>query len=347
MFASLLLFAICFICAVVGYSPQGQAQRRPVNGVCGSANGVPVSTAPVTGLCSRGSSSAVSGSGPWSWTCSGRRGGTSETCSAPLLNSGSGGSDPSGSYPQTALHYAPNGNFNSSGTYLPGADGFNLADVSDVGTLNALPAGVKGLVWLGLCNGADSAFIAAVTPFSNNAKLFGFYLMDEPDPTGQYAPLCPAANLKAEADWIHTHIPGAETFIVLMDMGSPTSPNFDNTYNSANTDIDLFGLDPYPCRPEFNGCNYSVISAGVRAAEAWGIRASQIVPVYQAFGGGGYSSWTLPTAAQETQLLQTWASLIPSAVFDYAYSWGAQDSDQALATSPDLQAIFLQKNQGQ
>lgn len=336
------LFLIGFALVLAGNMSQAEARGGRINGACGPANGVVVSSTPSAGLCSAGSNSAVSGTGPWSWSCLGSRGGTTALCSAPLLGSGS-----SGSYPRTALHYAPNGNIGSNGSYLPGADGFNMADISDVDTLNSLPAGVKGLVWVGLCNGADAAFTATVRPFIGNAKLFGFYLMDEPDPTGQYAPLCPAANLKAEADWIHANVPGAETFIVLMNMGSPTNPTYANTYNSANTDIDLFGLDPYPCRPQFNGCNYGVIAAGVRAAEASGIMASQIVPVYQAFGGGGYTSYTMPTTAEETQLLSTWASLIPSAVFDYAYSWGVQDSDQALSTSPALQAVFLQKNEGQ
>lgn len=318
------------------------ARERHHNGACGSANGVAVPTAPYTGLCSAGSTSEISGTGPWSWSCLGSNGGTTAACSAPLL-----GSDSSGLYPQTVLHYASNGNFGSNGSYLPVADGFNLADVGSVSALDSLPAGVKGLVWLGLCNGIDSTFTTTVQPFIGNSKLFGFYLMDEPDPTGQYAPLCPAANLKAESDWIHANVPGAETFIVLMNMGSDTSPTYANTYNSANSDIDLFGLDPYPCKTQFNGCNYGVITAVVKAAEESGIMASQIVPVYQAFGGGGYAAWIMPTAAEETQLLSTWASLIPAAVFDYVYSWGEQDGDQGLSTTPALQSIFLKKNEGQ
>src|ERR1039458_6680331 len=96
-------------------------------------------------------------------------------------------------------------------------------------------------------------------PFIGNPKLFGFYLMDEPDPTGQYAPLCTAANLMAEYDWIHAHLPGAKTFIVMMNLGTPTSPTYANTYNPSNTHIDLFGLDPYPVRPQFTGgVNYNV-----------------------------------------------------------------------------------------
>src|SRR5438105_12200498 len=40
-----------------------------VNGSCGSSNGVAVSSAPTTGLCSAGTASAVGGTGPWSWMC--------------------------------------------------------------------------------------------------------------------------------------------------------------------------------------------------------------------------------------------------------------------------------------
>ena len=309
----------------------------PVNGACGSSNGIAVSSAPTTALCSTGTASAVGGSGPWSWSCAGSNGGSTAQCSAPRHTESIG--------PVTNLHYAPNANFDSNGNYLPGVDGFNLADISDVGTLNSLPTGVVGLAWVGLCNGVDSTFTATIQPFIGNPKLFGFYLMDEPDPTGHYAPLCTAANLMAESDWIHAHLPGAKTFIVMMNLGTPTSPTYANTYNPANTHIDLFGLDPYPVRPQFTGgVDYKVISAGVSAAEAAGIPASSIVPVYQAFGGGGFTSYTLPTAAQEQQILSTWASVAPNPAFDYAYSWGVQDADQSLSTTLDLQPIFLQHN---
>jgi hypothetical protein len=57
----------------------------PVNGVCGSSDGIPVSSAPTTGLCNAGNASLVSGSGPWSWTCAGTNGGTTAICSAPVV----------------------------------------------------------------------------------------------------------------------------------------------------------------------------------------------------------------------------------------------------------------------
>ena len=59
----------------------------PVNGQCGSANGQMFTSAPTTNLCSVGTPSAVSGTGPWSWTCSGSNGGTTASCTAYLQQS--------------------------------------------------------------------------------------------------------------------------------------------------------------------------------------------------------------------------------------------------------------------
>jgi hypothetical protein len=55
-----------------------------VDGACGPANGSSFSSAPSTGLCSAGTASAVTGSGPWSWSCYGLNGGITASCSAQL-----------------------------------------------------------------------------------------------------------------------------------------------------------------------------------------------------------------------------------------------------------------------
>src|SRR6266699_2755632 len=115
----------------------------------------------------------------------------------------------------TTLHYASGG----SGADIATA-GFNLADVQSVDQLNALPTGMKGLVWLNEAGGTTSSFIQKVTPFIGNPKALGFFLVDEPDPTGQWGTYATAANLKAESDWIHANVPGAKTFITMMNMGS-------------------------------------------------------------------------------------------------------------------------------
>ena len=52
-----------------------------VNGACGSSNGATLASAPTTNLCSAGTASAVTGTGPWNWTCAGS-GGTTASCSA-------------------------------------------------------------------------------------------------------------------------------------------------------------------------------------------------------------------------------------------------------------------------
>ena len=248
--------------------------------------------------------------------------------------------------PHTPEHYTANVNFSGS-TYVPGADGFNLADVSSNSATAALPAGVKGLEYIGSCDGATASFQSTIASFVGDPKVFGFYLMDEPNPSS-----CSAANLKAESDWIHANDPGTYTFIIEEDLSSSNHPTYQGGYNPANSDIDLYGLDPYPCRsenPASAPCAYSWLGLAVTAAEAEGIPLADIVPVYQAFGGGawvddGGGSYQLPTAAEESAILATWGSLVPAPVFDYAYSWGTQNGDQPMSGSPSLQSVFLARN---
>ncbi|MFD1712588.1 hypothetical protein FVQ98_11455 [Ottowia sp. GY511] len=55
-----------------------------VDGTCGAATGVAASSPPTANLCQVGTASAVSGSGPWTWSCAGSQGGSAAACSAPL-----------------------------------------------------------------------------------------------------------------------------------------------------------------------------------------------------------------------------------------------------------------------
>ena len=52
------------------------------NGVCGAANGSTTPTIPTNLLCNVGIPTAVTGTGPWYWTCTGSSGGTTASCSA-------------------------------------------------------------------------------------------------------------------------------------------------------------------------------------------------------------------------------------------------------------------------
>ncbi|MER8370149.1 calcium-binding protein [Mesorhizobium sp. M1378] len=242
------------------------------------------------------------------------------------------------------LHYASGG----SATEIATA-GFNLADVQYVSLVNALPDGMKGLVYLNEHEGVTASFIEKMTPFLGNPNVFGFYLVDEPDPTGRWGTYATAENLKAESDWIHEHFPGAKTFITMMNMGSPTNPDFTNTYNPANTHVDYFGIDPYPVRTGTDTVDYDMIDRAVAAAVKSGIPVNNIVPVYQAFGGGNWETsdggrQVMPTPEQMQIMIDHWAALVPSPAFDYTYKWGTQNGDTALESSPELQAVFREHN---
>jgi len=71
----LLLFAV-MVCG------SAEAAKAPLAGVCGSAAGTNMTSMPTNNLCSAGTASAVVGSGPWAWTCSGSNGGKAGSCQA-------------------------------------------------------------------------------------------------------------------------------------------------------------------------------------------------------------------------------------------------------------------------
>lgn len=83
-----------------------------VNGVCGSANGQPYSSAPSSGLCSQGSASSVTaGSSSYTWVCNGSNGGSNQSCSASRVVAPSCGAANGGSFTS-----APSSNLCSSGS---------------------------------------------------------------------------------------------------------------------------------------------------------------------------------------------------------------------------------------
>lgn len=247
------------------------------------------------------------------------------------------------------LHVAPNANFLPDGRFAPASAGFNLADVSSAAQLSELPRGVAALVWVGSCAGADAAFRARLAPFLRQPRVFAFYLMDDPDPRANSPDRCAPWALREEADWVHAHAGKALTFIVLMNLGTRQSPRFGGAYTPATTHIDLYGLDPYPCRTELSACDLGMIDRYVAAARRDGIAEQRLVPVFQTFGGGTWRDgegghYRLPTADEEAAMLRRWHRLVPAPAFDYAYSWGAQRGDTALAGAANLQAVLRRHN---
>jgi CSLREA domain-containing protein len=80
-------------CEIVAHFSQD-----PIDGLCGAADGGIFTTAPTESLCDAGDASAVTGDGPWMWTCQGIAGGADASCSADIqhyslnYSAGTGGS---------------------------------------------------------------------------------------------------------------------------------------------------------------------------------------------------------------------------------------------------------------
>ena len=251
------------------------------------------------------------------------------------------------SLPDSVLHYAPNGNFDENGEFQPVKFGFNVADIADPLRLKAVPDGVQVLVWIGQCEGVTDKFLATVKPFLGDRKVFGYYLMDDPDPRSRLGagPPCPPERLKEEADWLHAHVPGTKTVIVLMNLSDARTPLYKDSYNPGNSHIDLFGLCAYPCRTEFGGCDPALIPRYIAASDLAGIPRAQVMPIYQAFGGGRWRDdedgrYIMPSAAEEVEIIKQWRTFVPNPVIDMAYSWGMQSDDISLHDTPDLKVVF-------
>lgn len=247
-----------------------------------------------------------------------------------------------------AKHYA-SGDVNNQGMDPAAlAAGFNMADVGDADTLKSLPSNVQGLYYLDEAKGVTSSFVSQMDAIKGAHNLFGVYLADEPDPSK-----VSAASLKAESDWIHANMPGVKTFIVADNQGSNTNPDFHNYYTQASTHIDLWGLDVYPFRTEIpGGGDVTEVDRTVAAAKSQiGITTDQIVPVFQAFGGGNFpdgdgGKWSMPTPSQEKALMAEWQKFAPNPAFDYAYSWQQQEGDNHLSADAALTDVFKGHNGG-
>jgi hypothetical protein len=74
--------AACAIIAMCMSLPAAARWGGTVTGVCGSANGQTLASAPISGLCQSGSATPVAGDGPWDWSCLGSQGARSAGCEA-------------------------------------------------------------------------------------------------------------------------------------------------------------------------------------------------------------------------------------------------------------------------
>ena len=145
----------------------------------------------------------------------------------------------------------------------------------------------------------------------------GFYVADEPSVSG-----CSSApsQIAAWTATLHANFPGIPTIIATYD-----STDLTNFAHSA----DMFALDTYPC--QYNSCTYSWITSLAAAADKLGVK---YVGVAQAFGGDGH--FTLPTASQLQQILNTWKATNEVGYVVYAFSAEGMPSSTWLQNDPGL-----------
>jgi hypothetical protein len=231
--------------------------------------------------------------------------------------------------------------------------GYDLVDVKpDPASVAGVPDGMRAMLWVGNFTCEDfelsfEEFAAAVRRLAGHPKVYGWYLSDEPNPRE-----CPriAGEIKRRADLIEREAPDQISFISLTDwpMG-PVTPE--------RVNVDLVGLDPYPCKGSArtrSRCDINAIDRMVRMADRAGIPRRVVVPVYQTFGqacSNGDKQYWLPTEDQMRQILKRWDRLIPDPPMDIAYSWGHQSEwscptlvDATGGDHPDLQSIMRERN---
>jgi hypothetical protein len=226
--------------------------------------------------------------------------------------------------------------------------GYDLVDVKpDDEAINTLPPGMQALLWVGNFTCEDfelsyQEFTAAVDRLGRNPRVYGWYLSDEPNPSE-----CPeiATDIRRRADYLQRHAPGQKRFVSLTDW--PMKPLTPKKIN-----VDLIGLDPYPCRGSSRvqkSCDINSIDRMVRMADAAGIPRQVVVPVFQTFGqtcSKGEKQYWLPTASQLRAILKRWHRLTPRPVMDISYTWGRQGewACPSLSDAPTLQTIMKAHN---
>ncbi len=117
----------------------------PIEGACGRADGIAVTSAPGSDLCKVGDAVNLVSNGSWSWECAGRNGGSNASCIAPLkvalasANGSDGTPPPPGSITPATLSLPGNG----STVYVEMGSN-NLLEISGSGRIQFAGIASKG-----------------------------------------------------------------------------------------------------------------------------------------------------------------------------------------------------------
>ena len=219
------------------------------------------------------------------------------------------------------------------------ANGWNLIDVGSKSSADELPAGARGLVWVGDYDNSSCSWEmsnadlkADVRAARGDRKVFGWFFSDEPNP--YRCPSAPAQH-RARSDLVHSIDPRTRTVIVLDSNGFAGRATKDALLQLPlwRGAADYVGLDPYPCY-QGSACDFSWIDKTIRAANAAGL---SYWGVLQAFDD---SSWRWPTAAELSHMVNQWARSRESGSMTFAWTWDGHD----LSSKPELLNVLRRFN---
>jgi len=222
----------------------------PVNATCGASNGANLSSIPTVNLCETGTPTAVTGSGPWSWSCEGSYGGTSPTCTTGGLPVNGSCGLAAQSYVYSASDYA--GAYCATGT---------------ASSSPSFPAQGSSVDWI--CNGANTGTNSGTCTASRD--------------TGLISGSCGSANKTYLA--LNTSY-GADSFCGTGTV-SPASPSFPAEGGSTSwTCAGINGGTTASCSASRG--NFTYVYFKTVGTSSWTVPAGvTLVDVYVLGGGGG------------------------------------------------------------
>jgi IPT/TIG domain len=224
---------------------------------------------------------------------------------------------------------------NGSAAPTTASYGWNLADVGGKSEADALPAGMKGLVWVGdydntTCDWqvSDASLSATVQKMVGDPHVFGYFFSDEP-----YAETCPNAPAQhaARNALIKSIDPNATTVMLLNANGSSHRSVW--PLWSTPTDADYIAIDPYPCLQGLD-CDWSLVTKSIQAADAAGFRYWIAVQSFADF------EYRFPTASELQYLLGLVSQSHAQGLMTFAWTY----SGNCLCDHPDLLSVWSAYN---
>jgi YD repeat-containing protein len=202
-----------------------------INGACGSSNGGTFSAIPATNLCATGTASAISGTGPWSWTCNG---GTTANCTASIDIIG----------PALVVSTLANGSITNVATLnISGT----VSDTSGVAglTINSSAATVSSGSFsypVTLQAGANTITIIATDNLGNNTTNTRTVILDQNAPTLTVTAPADNSNTAQPLVTVTGTINENSTVAVTPNNGSPQNASITGSAYSATINL-VIGLN--------------------------------------------------------------------------------------------------------